>query len=353
MTTSNYDYLMSVYNDIKQTFTLYELDEDFYNKVIFVYLNHSSGLGGPGCLIMITSDNKEYFIGFDAINRKDNKYDDSGIDEYNLSEYIPLLKGKVIKEKHYRIKYDIEDNGWINKNRVLIRKDYYEKIKDIYEEKEKYKYFHPLDIGNILVDKNNKPQRIYYLAYKKYIEDEIEEEKKHINDLLTLDDIEWKEYYRGNYKYSDDAYEDGYYCLLFKYKNDKWGEYFTGHRWIIKYQFKDASVEYKLDRKTGKALRISQPEFYNLFYKYYENVDGILHYPDPSKEKKDNEGYITFDGSDMNDEGRFIASYKSLDEAKEGMLKWNNCIGYGSVLKSNRCFDYPSEEYRLRNKKGD
>ena len=161
MTTSNYDYLMSVYNDIKQTFTLDELDEDFYNKVIFIYLSHSSGLGGPGCLIMITSDNKEYFIGFDAINRKDNKYDDSGIDEYNLSEYIPLLKGKVIKEKHYRIKYDIEDKGWVNKNRVLIRKDYYEKIKDIYDEKEKYKYFHPLDIGNILVDKNNKPQRIY------------------------------------------------------------------------------------------------------------------------------------------------------------------------------------------------
>ena len=66
MTTSNYDYLISVYNDIKQTFILDALNEDFYNKVIFIYLSHSSGLGGPGCLIMITSDNKEYFIGFDA-----------------------------------------------------------------------------------------------------------------------------------------------------------------------------------------------------------------------------------------------------------------------------------------------
>ena len=346
---------MEVYENIKETFALKDLDEDFYNKVIFIYKRHSTGLGGPGCLIMITEDNKEYYIGFEAINKNDNRYDDSGIDEYNLEEYIPILKSKLIKEDGNRIKYDIEDNGWVNANKMLIRQDYFEKIKDVYEEKKKYKYFFPLMIGNILVDKNKEPQRIYYHAYKKYIENEIETEKEYIADLIEEKDLKWEKYYINNYCNEDSDNENGFYCLLFNEEVAAEADIhdLIGHRWLIKYQFND-NEEYSLDYKTGKTELIKEPDAYNLYYKRYPIVAGKMEYPasNLSRQDIDELEYLVFNNYDLSygQEGSFIKSYRTLDEAKQAVVRLNMKAAYGTVLKSNSVYDYSSKIFELQQK---
>lgn len=124
----------------RKTFTLSDLDETFWEKVLTVSLEHSSGLGGWGCLWIVTSEKREYFIGFEGFP----------YNEYHLEEFSPLFKRKD-KITDYKHPYEAEDNGWkyICKEGTLVRSDFYDEFMKVYEEenrKERY-YIHILDIA--------------------------------------------------------------------------------------------------------------------------------------------------------------------------------------------------------------
>lgn len=50
------------------TFTLENLTEDFFEKVVFIGQRISSKLGGRGCIIMLTEDGEEYYLGDEGYN---------------------------------------------------------------------------------------------------------------------------------------------------------------------------------------------------------------------------------------------------------------------------------------------
>lgn len=66
----------------KKTFELYELHAKFWEKVILVAIENSSGLGGWGCLWIVTNEPRTYFIGFEGFP----------YDERRLEEFAPLFK---------------------------------------------------------------------------------------------------------------------------------------------------------------------------------------------------------------------------------------------------------------------
>ena len=126
-----------------------------------------------------------------------------------------------------------------------------------------------------------------------------------------------------------------------------------GHRWLIKYQFND-NEEYSLDYKTGKTKLKKEPDAYNLYYKRYPIVAGKMEYPasNLSNQDIDELEYIVFNNFDLSygQEGSFIKSYRTLDEAKGAVARLNMKDDYGIVLKSNRVSDYSSKNFELQQK---
>ncbi len=63
----------------KNTFSLsLTKDNKFWDKVLYVEKWHSSGLGGPGALWIISSEKLLYQIGFEAF-----PYDEDHLEEFN------------------------------------------------------------------------------------------------------------------------------------------------------------------------------------------------------------------------------------------------------------------------------
>ena len=51
--------------DRDHTFDLPDLTEDFWKTVVFAQKEHPSGMGGPGCVWLVSEDGKVYFFGFE------------------------------------------------------------------------------------------------------------------------------------------------------------------------------------------------------------------------------------------------------------------------------------------------
>ena len=66
------------------TFKLEEMDSEFWKKVILINIWPSSGHGGPGCIWIITTDKKQYFISYETFP----------FEKMSLSEFCPFLKKK-------------------------------------------------------------------------------------------------------------------------------------------------------------------------------------------------------------------------------------------------------------------
>ena len=47
--------------DRDHTFDLPDLTEDFWKTVVFAQKEHPSGMGGPGCVWLVSEDGKVYF----------------------------------------------------------------------------------------------------------------------------------------------------------------------------------------------------------------------------------------------------------------------------------------------------
>lgn len=84
--------------DCNQTFTLEDLDERFWKKVLYVEKWHSSGFWGSGRLWMITSDKILYQIGFETFPYNENC----------LEQFLEERYGR----EQWRNIYKIESKGW-------------------------------------------------------------------------------------------------------------------------------------------------------------------------------------------------------------------------------------------------
>lgn len=112
----------------EKTFSLKELDEKFWEKVILIEKWNSSGLGGWGCLWLVTSDKKVFWIGFEGFP----------YNERRLEEFSPIFMPKQDIED-YEHPYAIEGNGWqyIHRGQIFIRDDFYDAFISVYNEEKK------------------------------------------------------------------------------------------------------------------------------------------------------------------------------------------------------------------------
>ena len=112
----------------EKTFSLKDLDEKFWEKVILIEKWNSSGLGGWGCLWVVTLDKKVFWIGFEGFP----------YDEHKLEEFSPIFVRKE-KIEDYKHPYEIEGKGWhyIYQGQIFIRDDFYDAFIDVYNEEKK------------------------------------------------------------------------------------------------------------------------------------------------------------------------------------------------------------------------
>lgn len=298
-----------------ETFTLSDLTEEFFCRLCYVEQMRSTGLGGPGHILMVAEDGCEYLLGTE------------GYDECNPQKTVPLLTfhGERDKEKYRKI-YCLEDNGWTYvgdyATDILIRNDLYEKMNRLYYNSEHRK----LEYGDgykllqcVLRPEYGLQRKVYIKTQEKWDEIELEHRKAMNNRkriALAAEDIEWNPIHVNNLLYNPIV---GIYGFLFKKQEN--GE-ITGYKWTIVFQYQES----------GQGGQ--KEEAYNLYFKEYRDVAGVLGYRKP--------GYIDlqcYEKSTIRDGvhsyGKFVHSYKTMGLAKEGVLRRNASIGWGDVNLAN------------------
>ena len=98
--------------DRDHTFDLPDLTEDFWKTVVFAQKEHPSGMGGPGCVWLVSEDGKVYFFGFEETPF------------YKCDELFPIFE-TTDERIGWHYKYKAEDHGWkyLEKENALIREE--------------------------------------------------------------------------------------------------------------------------------------------------------------------------------------------------------------------------------------
>lgn len=325
----------------KMTFELSDLDETFWEKVVFINIWPTTGLGGTGSLWFITDDKKMYYISFHTFPYSETR----------LGEFTPLLNWKKNEEGEYI--YEAEEKGWkcIEDENVLLRNDFYDAFMTVYRDDGRrkslgWKKDHMPLLAGMALGLEGEPEcfieaeadkfRIERLRFLK----ELEETRK--KRELTEAYFEWKPIHTNNIKSNGEV---GLYTLLFKDEDNKT----VGYKFSIVYQREEISPLHYY----GKDSRI---EAYNLFEKRYDDVQGPLSYlpEDTGNEFGQSRDYInryyanTFSNSEINDFGSFVRSFSALEEAKLYAVAVTNIRNY--VNKENIIMDLENPARVCRNR---
>lgn len=314
----------------RKTFTLSDLDENFWEKVLTVSLEHSSGPGGWGCLWIVTSEKREYFIGFEGFP----------YNEYHLEEFSPLFRRKD-KVTDYKHPYEAEDKGWkyICKEGTLVRDDFYAGFMKVYEnEKRKRSYIHIPDIA-VKVLKTENLERFDYEETVKLQEKwdakwrAIEEKRERLK--LTGEHFQWRSLYYNN---DADMFENGKYTLIFKEVEGK----------VVGYRF---SILYQKEEESPLHLQLSaETEAYNLFEKRYDDVQGELYYENVKSQSLGVWGVggadQTLNQYEINHPGDFVRSFQTLEEAKNYAIAITNIRNYANKENLIQDLDNPKRKYK-------
>ena len=230
----------------KRTFSLNDLDKKFWDSVILAQVQHSSGLGGPGCIWLITTEKKTYFISFEAFPYNERK----------LEEFSPLFrKMKTIVD--YDHPYIVDGKGWkfLPKENVLVRDDFYDALMKEYDQEwNSNDYICIPKLAGRALGLDDMPERydeeVVAAIWRERNEREKQREQEKERWKLTTDDFKWKPiYFDESSKYG----EIGNYVLLYAREEGD----------IIRYQF---TILYQWEEKEpgllNPELRI---EAYNLF----------------------------------------------------------------------------------------
>lgn len=216
--------------DRDHTFDLPDLTEDFWKTVVFAQKEHPSGMGGPGCVWLVSEDGKVYFFGFEETPF------------YKCDELFPIFE-TTDERIGWHYKYKAEDHGWkyLEKENALIRED----ILDAYskaaaEEKqtnEKFWYLYGPKLAGLAigVDHLERYDYIGSVLYMEKIEQEMaEHQKTWEKDKLTENEFDWKPMHMNNIP---DNPEMGVYALLMRRDDEK----IKGVKYSILYQYEESS----------------------------------------------------------------------------------------------------------------
>lgn len=306
-----------------------DLNKGLFDKVVAFSYSIGSGLGGPGAIIMLTRDGKEYFIGQEGFEG----------DWLHPANTFPFMEEAFNSEdcgKWFRIskKYASE--------KIYCRKELQSQINNVienYSNKKELLYDWEIMVWRILgID---DVEHIIYDETKKIRERDEKERKRseeHFESvLLKPDSFEWHKLYYNNCIPKDEDTEkyllQGYYLLLFKKINTC---RIDGSMMTIAFQREQYSE--------GVQQMHTKVEAYNLFYQRFEDVRGPLEIPVDQGKSPMKELENSFPGKlscySVNTRGKFIRSYSSLVEAKKGAMYWlkvwggidsENVIPYGTI----------------------
>ena len=305
-----------------------DLNIELFNKIIAFSYSMGSGLGGPGMIIMLTSDGKEYLIGQEGFEGN-----------WLYPEHTFPFMAEAFSENR---------DKWIRiskryaSERIYCRKELQSQINHVienYRKKNGLLYNWESMIWKILgIDD------VEYIIYDKTLEfrklDELERkqlEEHFKNVLLKPDSFEWHKLYYNNCIPKDVDVEtsslQGYYLLLFKSINIS---RIDGVMMTIAFQREQCSE--------GVEEMNAKVESYNLFYQRFEDVRGPLEIPAKQDKSPMKEFEKSFQGRlscySVNARGKFVRSYSSLEEAKKGAMYWlkvwggidsENVIPYGTI----------------------
>ena len=154
---------------------------------------------------------------------------------------------------------------------------------------------------------------------------------------LTTDDFIWKTLYPNNQQF---LFKNGEYALIFKECEEK----VVGYRFSIVYQ--------RTEIAPLCFNSLHEIEAYNLYEKKYDDVQGALYY----KEIEEHEfGYgwfgepeQTLNQYEINDFGHFVRSFKTMEDAKDYVVKRTNLLRY--VNKENLIMDLEDTEREYKNR---
>lgn len=306
-----------------------DLNKELFDKVVAFSYSIGSGLGGPGAIIMLTRDGKEYFIGQEG-------FEDDWLHPANTFPFMEEAFNSEDCGRWFRIskKYASE--------RIYCRKELQSQINNVienYSKKKELLYDWESMVWQILgID---DIEHIIYDKTKKIRERDEKERKRseeHFESvLLKPDSFEWHKLYYNNCIPKDEDTEkyllQGYYLLLFKKINTC---RIDGSMMTIAFQREQYSE--------GVQQMNAKVEAYNLFYQRFEDVRGPLEIPVDQGKSPMKELENSFPGKlscySVNTRGKFIRSYSSLVEAKKGAMYWlkvwggidsENVIPYGTI----------------------
>lgn len=288
---------------MSNTFELKDLEQTFWNKVIFIQIIHSTGMGGPGVIWLITNEKRLYCLGIT----------DLPFGEYELEKLNTLFcYHGVDSTKGFK-------SSKLGKGGVFIKEEYFDKYEDYWQkvyDADLYKINHvhePEVMRYVLGDE--ELERFDLLETVKRREEEEktrkECEEEHEKKKLTERYFEWKPLYMNN-RYCRSFPEEGYYCLLLKEHEGK----IYGNRY---------SIVYQRQQMEPFAYKHNAPiELYIVFEKDYGVIDGRLSFNDP-KETGDisieyAELWDDLEDCDLNDYGKFERALPTLEDAKKYVM---------------------------------
>ena len=310
------------------SFKFEDLNDNLFEKLIAFSYSMGSGLGGPGVIIMLTSDRKEYVIGQEGFER----------DWLHPEHTFPFMV-EAFSEK---------SDNWIRiskkhaSERIYCRKELQSQINHVMENYRRKKgllfnwesmicqILGIDDLEHIIYDKTER--------IRKRDEQERKQLEEHFKSVLLKPDfIEGHKLYYNNCIPKDEDTEkyllQGYYLLLFKKINTC---RIDGSMMSIVFQREQCSE--------GVEEVNAKVEVYNLFYQRFEDVRGPLEIPVDKGKSSMKELENSFSGKlscySVNTRGKFIRSYNSLEEAKKGAMYWlkawgeidsENVIPYGTI----------------------
>lgn len=336
----------------KKTFDMKDLDEKFWKKVVFGQLFHSSGMGGPGCIWLVTSDKKKYYLGFEG-----------GVpfSEYHLDEAVPIFaRTNQLEDGHYR--YKAEDHGWryVKGENALVREDIwdaYVKValnREFVEHKVTSGFMNMPDIIGLALGTEHLERYDYIeaaIAQEKWAKEMKRLEEEHERKKLRKEEFMWKPIYSNNIKTNPQI---GEYALLLKKEEDGT---FSGRKFSIIYQWKQI-----------RPMIMSQDtevEGYALFWNEYDTIHGPLQYPPCEGEQgRDNIydtlengifkmtffDWVTFTDSDLENYGRFLRYFQTAEEAKEYAMCFANAnaLSFGNIETVMKEKQSETEELKSR-----
>ena len=322
----------------EKTFDLDDLDDEFWKKVVFFEIWHSSGLGGPGGLWMVTEDKKKYYLGFE----------DLPFNEYKLAENLHPMFSLSNKLERGRHRYAIEDDGWqfiqgdpLFTAGAMIRDDIYEvfievaKDKNLVKEKVEFGYYNLPDIVGLALGTESM-ERINYIhsvrAQEKLERRMKEIDEEHERNKFLPEHMIWKPMHENDLKENPIF---GERALIVKRNDEK----------LVVMKFTIIFQLYHV-----KPLRIDPSkgtERYILFEKTYHDFYGPIDFP-RDEDKLENQwekvkenfqtsrhalAFFHWACLSDGDYGMFLCSFGTEEEAKEYALCYANA---NSHITGNR-----------------